>query len=278
MAVSIPTKATINVVSTTSDYSAKSNLKESPGSFLTQATQLVFDDIRRFQTSSQGYFTQAELDDFKYHAFEGNVLWFMDELVGIESDWKKNASPGIKDNTAYGYVQFTEDSVETAVNRYINHLERFNERRGKRDWSPYGVPLGYFVTPFFVSNLKKKIDDGTYNHKDDLDALTYDQQLALAFVHLHSKKSKDSNFRLLSFGNRTAATVIYTRNHHTNPDQSTLNRLVGFFTVHYKTAQQTDIRLKDVLPGALLADSILKELKTSRFAGIIQSIKARFGW
>ena len=33
------------LVSTTSEYSAKSNLRESPGSFLTQATQLVFDDI-----------------------------------------------------------------------------------------------------------------------------------------------------------------------------------------------------------------------------------------
>ena len=276
MAVSIPTQATINVVSTTSEYSAKSNLRESPGSFLTQATQLVFDDIRRFQTSSQGYFTQAELDDFKYHAFEGNVLWFMDELVGIESDWIKDAAA--KSTTAYGYVQFTEDSVETAVNRYIGHLDRFNARRDTRNWRPYGVPLGTFVTPFFVGNLKKKIDNGTYNHEADLDALTYDQQLALAFVHLHSKTSRDSNFRLLSFGNVAAAKELYTRNHHTNPDQATLNRLAGFFTVHYKTAQQTDVRLKDVLPGALLADSLLKELKTSRFAGIIQSIKARFGW
>ena len=100
----------------------------------------------------------------------------------------------------------------------------------------------------------------------------------MAFVHLHSKTSRDSNFRLLSFGNVAAAKELYTRNHHTNPDQATLNRLTGFFTVHYKTAQQTNIQLKDVLPGALLADSLLKELKTSRFAGVIQSIKLRFGW
>lgn len=276
MAVSIPTKATINVVSTTSEYSAKSNLRESPGSFLTQATQLVFDDIRRFQTSSQGYFTQAELDDFNYGNFEGNVLWFMDELVGIESDWIKDAAA--KSTTAYGYVQFTEDSVETAVNRYIGHLDRFNARRDTRDWSPYGVPLGHFVTPFFVSNLKKKIDNGTYNHEADLDALTYDQQLALAFVHLHSKTSRDSNFRLLSFGNVAAAKELYTRNHHTNPDQATLNRLAGFFTAHYNVAKNTAIQAKDVLPGALLADSLLKELKTSRYAGLIQTIKTRFGW
>jgi hypothetical protein len=276
MAVSIPTQATINVVSSTSDYSAKSNLKESSGSFLTQATQLVYDDIRRFQTSSQGYFTQAQLDDFKYHAFEGNVLWFMDELVGIESDWKKRASAS--STTAYGYVQFTEDSVETAVNRYIGHLDRFNARKDTRGWSPYGVPLGIFVTPFFVSNLKKKIDNGTYNHEADLDALTYDQQLALAFVHLHSKTSRDSNFRLLSFGDVAAAKELYTRNHHTNPDAATLNRLTGFFKVHYKTAQETTIQLKDVLPGALLADSILTQLETSKYKGIIDAVKLRFGW
>ena len=276
MAVSIPTQATINVVSTPSEYSAKSNLRESPGSFLTQATQLVFDDIRRFQTSSQGYFTQAELDDFKYHAFEGNVLWFMDELVGLESDWIKDAAA--KSTTAYGYVQFTEDSVETAVNRYIGHLDRFNARRDTRNWRPYGVPLGTFVTPFFVGNLKKKIDNGTYNHEADLDALTYDQQLALAFVHLHSKTSRDSNFRLLSFGNVAAAKEIYERNHHTNPDQATLNRLTGFFKVHYRTAEETEIQLKDILPGALLADSLLKELETSRYKGLIDKVKLRFGW
>lgn len=276
MAVSIPTKATINVVADTSDYSAKSNLKERTGSFLVQATQLVYDDIRRFQTSSQGYFTQAELDDFKYHAFEGNVLWFMDELVGIESDWIKDAAAG--STTAYGYVQFTVDSVETAVNRYIGHLDRFNARKDVRTWKPYSRPLGTIATPFFISNLKQKIDNGTYHHETDLDALTYDQQLALAFVHLHSKKSKDSNFRLLSFGDVTAAKDLYTNNHHTNPDQATLNRLTGFFKVHYRTAEETEIQLKDILPGALLADSLLKELETSRYAGLIQTIKTRFGW
>ena len=276
MAVSIPTQATIRFVSTVDDYSAKANLKESTGSFLTQATQLVYDDIRRFQTSSQGYFTQAELDDFKYHAFEGNVLWFMDELVGIESDWKKNASAS--STSAYGYVQFTKASVKTAVNRYIGHVERFNERKDIRDWQPYGIPVKVILLPFFVSNLKKKIDNGTYHHETDLNSLTYDQQLALAFCHLHSKKSRDSNFRLLSFGDVTAAKELYTRNHHTNPDEATLNRLAGFFSIHHRTAEEIEIQLKDVLPGALLADSLLKELETSRYKGLIDKVKLRFGW
>ena len=94
----------------------------------------------------------------------------------------------------------------------------------------------------------------------------------------HRKKSKDCNFRLLSFGDVTAAKDLYTNNHHTDPDQATLNRLTGFFKVRYRTAEETEIQLKDILPGALLADSLLKELEKSRYSGVIDSIKARFGW
>ena len=126
--ISIPAATHINVVATTFDYSQKSNLGTiRTGSYLSQASMLVYDDILRFQNSTDA--PTADVSNFNYNEFEGNVLWFMDELVGIESDWKKDASPGIKGNTAYGYVQFTEDSVETAVNRYIGHLERFNKRR-----------------------------------------------------------------------------------------------------------------------------------------------------
>jgi len=233
MAISLPTLSNINVVSTTANYSAKSNLTEHPGSYLTQATILVYDDILRFQKSSSGYFTTEQINDFVYHAFEGNALWFMDELVGIESDWKKTASAS--STTAYGYVQFTEDSVETAVNRYVGHLERFNKRKDIRDWSPYGIPLGTEIkTPEWLTILK----NSTKSHEEKLDALTYDQTIALAFIHLHSSKSKDSNFRLLSKGDVTAAKDLYKNNHHTNPDAATLNRLTSFFTIHYKPAQQ----------------------------------------
>ena len=128
--LTLPTQATVNVVSTTSDYSAKSNLKETVGSYMTEATMLVYDEILRYQRNVQ--FTngldEAALAAFDFDNFAGNVLWLMDELVGVESDWIQNASPGIKDNTAYGYVQFTKDSVETAVNRYRYHIEKFNSR------------------------------------------------------------------------------------------------------------------------------------------------------
>jgi len=139
MAISIPAATHINVVATEFDYSQKSNLgTERTGSYLSQASMLVYDDILRFQNSTTN--PTADISDFNYNQFEGNILWFMDELVGMESDWIKDASND--ETTAYGYVQFTEDSVETAVNRYIGHLERFNERSLTRDWVPYSIKLG----------------------------------------------------------------------------------------------------------------------------------------
>jgi hypothetical protein len=170
--------------------------------------------------------TTADISRFNYNEFEGNILWFMDELVGMESDWIQDASPGIEGNTAYGYVQFTEESVETAVNRYIGHLERFNARRNTRDWEPYSIKRGEILpTPEWLTTLK----NSTKTHEEKLDALTYDEMLALAFVHLHSKDSKDSNFVLLSQGDIYASKEIYKNNHHTNPDTATLSRMEDFW-------------------------------------------------
>ena len=291
--VSISEATNINVVATTTEYSQKSNLTESPGSYLTQASVLVYDDILRFQLSDGGYFTTTQIEDFNYNQFAGNIIWFMDELVGMESDWKKDAAAA--STTAYGYVQFTEATVETAVNRYKGHLERFNARRKTRNWKPYGVPLNVFVTPGWLIELEAS----TKTHEEKLDDLTYDQVLALAFVHLHSKKSKDSNFAMLSLGGITAAKEIYTRNHHTSPDAATLKRLNdtngGFFQDHYRPAPVAgDIeflplavekipfytwpKLKEIFPVALLIDSLMVEFKKSRHAEHIQAVKERFGW
>jgi len=227
MAISTPAKTQINVVATTFDHSAKSNLGQiRTGSYLTQASMLVYDDILRFQRSSDGYMSDSDINNFNYNQFEGNILWFMDELVGMESDWIQDASPGIEGNTAYGYVQFTEESVETAVNRYIGHLERFNARRNTRDWEPYSIKRGETLPiPEWLITLK----NSTKTHKEKLDALTYDEMLALAFVHLHSKDSKDSNFVLLSQGDIYASKELYKNNHHTNPDAATLSRMEDFW-------------------------------------------------
>ena len=155
--LSIPAATQINVVATTFDYSQKSNLGTiRTGSYLSQASMLVYDDILRFQRSSAGYtggLTAEKVDAFNYNQFEGNILWFMDELVGMESDWIKTAEAS--STTAYGYVQFTEDSVETAVNRYIGHLERFNERSLTRDWVPYSIKIGETLPiPEWLTTLK----------------------------------------------------------------------------------------------------------------------------
>jgi hypothetical protein len=193
--------------------------------------------------------------------FKGNAMWFMDELVGIESDWTGDAAAG--STTAYGYVQFTEDSVATAVQVYLNHIERFNERRFTRDWHPWEYPgSSEMQIPFWLSRLSTAVDRQPndkpgpgYKHEFEMDRLTYDQMVALAFVHIHRGNVKDSDFILLSLGNIEAAKVLYTGKHHTNPDLATLNRLnvtiqprldvnlvkipgimPGFFRNHHDTA------------------------------------------
>jgi len=253
----IPQLNTINKLAipssdSTSAYYTKNNLKEQQGSYLTEATMIVYDEILRYQRGVK--FThgldEAAIAAFDFDAFAGNVKWLMDELVGVESDWKKYASPGIEGNTAYGYVQFTEASVATAVERYSYHIRKFNSRSilGRRDWQPRGYINGDGIfdgtklrRPQWLIDLNYKLHDqqsggtvypATYDHKTDLDALTYDQVCALAFVHLHSKTSKDYNFVQLAKGDTTAAKEIYTRNHHTKPDADTLKRLEKFFLLH----------------------------------------------
>ena len=245
--ISIPTTTNVNVVATkstdpTNPYYTKKNLNEKTGSFLTQATMLLYDDILRAQgIKLTNNLTQAQLDAFDYDEFAGNVLWFMDELVGMESDWIQNASPGIKGNTAYGYVQFTEPAVTTlAIKLYNRHLERFNGRKNKRNWKPWGIPTGTEIpTPYWLLSLKNHVDKGTYVHRTRMNLLTYDKMLALALIHLHHLDSKDYDFVLLGKGDVDAAKRIYIRDHHKKvggPDAKTLLRLNvtggGFFQIH----------------------------------------------
>ena len=80
--------------------------------------------------------------------------------------------------------------------------------------------LGQLVGTYYIQN---------YNHKNELDKLTYDQVLSLAFVHLHRSDSKDYNFVQLAKGNADIAKEIYKNNHHTNPDAATLSRMEDFW-------------------------------------------------
>jgi hypothetical protein len=254
--LTLPTAATTNPVSTVADYAAKSNLTEISGSFMTEATMMVYDEILRFQRGSAGYthgLTKEAVDAFEYDAFAANVLWFMDELVGLESDWIKTAAND--DSSAYGYVQFTEPSVKTALTRYRYHIEKFNSRSilGRRDWEPYGYKNSKYLGgtkmeyPIWFTKIEQLMETVTggiissmvkpmYNHEKHLAELTYDQMLALAFVHLHSKTSKDYNFVQLAKGGQdavTAAIEIYEDNHHTKAsDNKTQTRIALFFKLH----------------------------------------------
>ena len=290
MALAIPAHSTQRHEATALEYKAKKTFIDSgarAGSYMTQAVVLVYDDILRFQTGPNAYFKLNEVADFNFDYFKGNSIWFMDELVGMESDWKYNAeaavTSGDKNLTAYGFVQFTKDTVETAVNRYIGHIKRFNIRKDNRGWQPWAIPAGSEMQiPFFVNRIKIAIDAGKYDHKFELGRLTYDQQIALAFVHLHRETSKDSNFRLLSMGDVDAAKTIYKNNHHTNPKAATLLRLnvtkqpgldkdgktipgtqPGFFRVHYVPAP-TLLKFTQGLPTAraltLLYDIVLDQI------------------
>lgn len=285
MAISTPTLSNINVVATTSEYSAKSNLTENSGSFLTQATMLVYDEILRFQRGIAGYLPESTLEGFNYDEFEGNVLWFMDELVGIESDWKRTAS---NDNsTAYSYVQFTEASVSTAVTRYKYHIDQFNTRINNRDWEPRGHSKAAIEYPDWLIKLDNAIRGDLiglsyvpyYSHKKHLGELTYDQMLALAFVHLHSKTSKDLNFINLSDGDVVAAKTIYEDNHHTDAeDKKTQDRIAQFFKIHYKTALNTTIATKDLSDDHLLKDKSAEDIMNSNWDKLVITIRSFFGW
>ena len=67
MAIPTPAQTNINVVASTTDYSQKSNLTESPGSYLTQATVLVYDDILRLQKGPDGYMSDSDIKAFHYY-------------------------------------------------------------------------------------------------------------------------------------------------------------------------------------------------------------------
>jgi hypothetical protein len=287
-----PAATNINVVATAAEYSQKGdNLKEPFGSFLPLATILVYDDIIRAQGVKLTHgLTQAEYDLLKEPLiaaqFAGNVQWFMDELVGMESDWDKYASPGIFGNTAYSYVQFNIITIPYAIRLYESHLKRFNDRKDiDRGWKPYGYSSGETMyTPSWLKRLKidnrgSTIARGTY--KTALDRLSYDEQMALALIHMHELTSKDINFIKIGRGEVDAAKTMYLEHHYKKtPTQETLNRLNitdgGFFKIHYVKAASLKQKIMEHTPAGVIATALLDEIKTSRYAGVINKIKSWF--
>ena len=314
--ITVPAKRQANQVATSREYYQKHVFERGnnhTGSYLTQATVLLYDDILRYQRGfkyTHGL-TAAMVDAFDYNDFAGNVLWFMDELVGMESDWNPKAeplpSPSNPNPTAYGYVQFTKASIATAITIYANHIERFNKRKDTRDWKPWKIPKGAIIyTPRWLIDLTIAVDKQSddmpgpnYKHKYELNKLTYDQTVALSFIYLHREGAKDYNFVQLAKGDVTAAKEIYVNKHHTDPDTATLLRLnvtiqpgrditgakiagtdPGFFRIHYVPAT-TIISLVKQMPivqGAnLLYNTISNQIMDSKYKDTASKFKSWFG-
>ncbi len=231
----------------------------------------------------------ADISNFRYDTFEGNILWFMDELVGMESDWRQNASPGIAGNTAYGYVQFTEPAVTTkAISLYKQKLARFNARKNSRNWKPFGIPAGTEIPiPSWLLLMEKTVTNGSYKHISQMNILSYDEMLALALINMHyGKITEDSDWVELGTGSVEAAKRIYLRDHHAAlggaTDQDTLDRLNtdggGFFQIHYKQAPSITAKVMEYTPVGVAATAILEQIKKSRYQKVIDTVKSWFGW
>ena len=235
----------------------------------------------------------ADMSNFRYDTFEGNILWFMDELVGMESDWRQNAkpdpTPSNPNPTAYGYVQLTEPAVTTkAISLYKQKLARFNARKNSRNWKPFGIPAGTEIPiPSWLSLMEKTVINGSYKHISQMNILSYDEMLALALVHMHyGKVTKDADWVELETGSVEAAKRIYLRDHHSAvggaTDQDTLDRLNtdrgGFFQIHYKQAPSITAKVMEYTPVGVAATAILEQIKKSRYQGVIDTVKSWFGW
>ena len=189
------------------------------GSWTIQAIDLVYDDILRFNKGGV-----MNTTTFNHSRFASNMLWWIDNLSGMESEWTQDALNTDKEgNTAYGYTQITEDSLPTALNRYTNHIDRYNERH---------EDISY---PEWVVNSKKYLDEGL-THIEIIDMLSYDQVCALTIVHAHSKNTDDHNWVKIQDADAVAAKSVYSKGHHTKPDAATLKRMENFWVVRKETA------------------------------------------
>ena len=61
-----------------------------------------------------------------------------------------------------------------------------------------------------------------YDHEYELNRLTYDQTLALAFVHTHGGGARDRNYIKLSIGDVDAAKEIYDKESPYKPRSSNI--------------------------------------------------------
>lgn len=203
------------------------------GSWTIQAIELVYDDILRFDKGTYTGTTPITSDNFNKSRFTSNMLWWIDNLAGMESDWRKNVLNTDKEgNTAYGYTQITKDTLPTALNRYTNHIDRYNDRHDNIEY------------PQWVVDGKEYVKEGM-SHIDFINTLSYDQVCALTIVHAHSKHTNDFDWVKIQNADADAARRIYAKGHHTNPDTATLNRMEDFWIIKKERADTLLSRYRD---------------------------------
>ena len=78
--------------------------------------------------------------------------------------------------------------------------------------------------PDWIKNLKNSTD-----HIKAIDALTYDQVLALTIIHARRPATNDEDWIALQDGNETSCKTLYDYGHHTAPDAATNKRSKEFF-------------------------------------------------
>ena len=244
------------------------------GSWTTQAIDLVYDDILRYDKGALKGITPnpTSPENFNYSTFTSNMLWWIDSLVGQESDWIQDASPEIEGNTAYGYTQITFPRLADNINRYKGAIDRWNERVGARNWKPYNERKIEY--PDWVINGEGVTEDKFQAY---IDSLTYDQVSALTIVGAHHKDTDDLEWVKLQGADRDAAIKLYLTGHYMATDlttktyRDTLARTDRFWKVYQVTAatlaagtlsQSFESNTCTLLPQAKTVDDVMNLIET----------------
>ena len=126
-----------------------------------------------------------------------NMMDFSRQVRMIESSNDKMRTPGIEGNTAKGYYQFTDDSVDTGVQRMKNMH------------SKYGIFDEDYIN-FFENNPNPQSWDE--NQSD-----------AMFFANLFSAPDTDTDLKELALGSHLARQNLFKNVHHTKPDTATID-------------------------------------------------------
>jgi hypothetical protein len=126
-----------------------------------------------------------------------NMMDFSRQVRMIESSNDKMRTPGIEGNTAKGFYQFTDDSVDTGIQRMKNMQ------------SKYGVFDDNYINFFEENRNPQSWDD--------------EQSDSMFFANLFSAPGSDTDLKEVARGSHQARQNLYQNIHHTNPNEATIN-------------------------------------------------------